>query len=461
MAKKYAKKAASKAYEVYAGYQAHKSVARRTHELNSFNPEMAPTKKATKRKRVSNNKTSKRKWKIKPRGNKQNSRLYGRKFVPAHQTGYVGSFAKPFKHKKSKKVRRFERKGIVFKREATFVSSGSECVYLGHGTPMNQVILNAVRALLRSTLLKAGFDMGDWQDPCNMVAVWKLYYVIGDGTVVFSMDVNFATTNTWLQIADSMTGLIRATITDTTDQNNWIFHKSQISILIQNQADPNLAFQTINIGEINLKQYHLEFDYYSIQKVKNVTLSDATFREGTSSANADDIESQPLVGKLYSTDKWGNGFLLDAPSRNGGVRQMYAEPTTGVIDYDASQLGYTDNFLNPYRKPVPGYMLHTKKYSTVRINPGELKTDVIKWRAKMSWNTFAQKCIFSFENSADKQMRLFGAAHVFAFEREVEIGIGVTAERPPIRLASQVDFVLKICGKTVQHSIPPLVDTFD
>lgn len=469
MAKKYAKKAAEKAYEVYGAYSAHKGVSRRTHELNSFIPEMPVVGK---RKRAASNKGLRGPYKIKKgkgaisfrnrtkisnRVSKRDRSLAKSKFVATHPTGYVGRFNKPKRKKRSFATKAFDKLGVVYQREGSFVSEGQECIYIGHGTAMNEIFKSVICAILRSLIHKAGQDIVSFEDQIGITGKVTIFYTVGDNTSLPAIQTAFNNTKTWYQVANDVVSQVYTDITDAMTLENVSFTTARLEF---NRLTEPETFNTV--AEINLQKYMLYFDTYSLIKVKNVTLADASFREGAASSSADDIESQPLVGKLYSTRGWANGFLVDRPVNvSAGLRQIYADVNSGIIAYNASDLGYADGALNPYRKPPPGYMFGTNRYTTVRLNPGELKTDSFKWKTKMLFNTYVKKCIWNLNTAGDFNYRMFGKAHMFAFEREVEIGLGALATRPKIRVASQVDFSIKVRGKSLAHMIPPIVNSVE
>ena len=373
-------------------------------------------------------------------------------YVATHSTGYVGAFKKPIAKKRGRRVSKFDTSGVVLKREYSDIAIAQECSYVGHGIPLNQVIFCALRALLRSLFKKGGLDVSDWTDQAGFAGFWNIYYTLGANPAnVVVIQTTIVVGQTYQAIADSMTGLLRASITNTEAIQSITFVNTRM--FTENTGGSSPAF-----AEINLKNYNITTDYWSIIKIKNVSLAggDSTNLDRDLSTN---IESQPLLGRLYATDKWSNGFQAYKQLATGaGNATVQADGTTGRIQESSATLGFGSGNTNPFAKPPPAYMLGTKKSTKVRINPGELKVDVVKWKATMSWDTFMNKLIFNVNSDVDNQYRLFGAAHMFAFEREVEIGGSLASS---IRIAYQVDFVLKMCGTSIAHKVAPIVDVTD
>jgi len=201
-------------------------------------------------------------------------------------------------------------------------------------------------------------------------------------------------------------------------------------------------------------------DYMSYLKIKNISLADDV-SDGDLTTN---VASQPLVGRSYATEKWGNGFelfrrveLAAATSVNNYIVAGYAYGEISQNESDFDLGGVLLNF-NTYAKPLPPYMLGTSTSAKQRINPGELKVSVCKWKASMKFNVFIAKYlgVANESQTASKPFRPIGAAKVFAFEREVEIG---TRSNTSIKLAYGVNNFIKVRGYTVASKMPPYTDT--
>lgn len=438
------KKAVAGAQSLGQQWKMLKAVTTTGTKLNTFVPEM-PAVPPTPRKTPAKKRIVKKKQTI------EKKRAANKKFVATHSTGYVGAFKKAKKQKR-KGASRFDTSGVVYKSEYSGVQTGNETVYVGHGTPLEEVIKGAFRALVRSHWKKGGLDVSDWNDKAQFVGQWYVYYTYGTATTTQGTFILIGVDDTYSIIAGNMVSALRATITDSNILNSMNFITSRIYIDVKNGEG---APSYVNFSEINLKNYKITTDYWSILKVKNVTLA------GADSANADrdlstNIESQPLVGRSYATKKWGNGFQLYKQLDSGGVPQVHANVNTGVLATEGNIIGFPGSgSFNPFLKPPPAYMLGTDKTQKVRINPGELKVDVVKFKCELYFVSLMNKLIFALNTSSDQQMREFGACHMYAFEREVEIG---PRNALSVRIAYQVDFVLKMCGRSVANKVAPFVD---
>lgn len=365
--------------------------------------------------------------------------------IHAHETGYVGSFGK-VKKQKRRFAEKFDKYGAVKKYEKSFIQTSSEAAYVGHGYPTNEGVRMVIYAVLRSLLTKAGIEVDSWESN-NFLQDHRFtfYHTINDndGVSVDFLDIT-AGTNTfnWVggQLYDKLVNLI------TSDTSTYHFQSITLSRMI--------GTDYVQLASLNLNNYFIDIDYYSILKVKNISLASDGSITVQDSQLANNIAAQPLVGRLYKTDKWCNGFRLEKAVGKTGESHIFADSGTGIISQDSVGLSGSNN---TYNKPPPGYALGTKMSSVVRLNPGELKVDVLKWRAKMKFNTFIMKNIWSANSYFENKLRDFGAAKVIGMEREVEIGPRGEATGT-VRLAAEVTWVLKVVGRSVVHKVAPLIE---
>lgn len=371
-----------------------------------------------------------------------------KRFIATHSAGYVGKFAGKKKYQKRKVAGLFDKYGCVLKHEHSFAQTSTECVYIGHGTPVDNTFNIAIHALVRSLFHKAGYDIDDWRSTCGFSGFSiDMKYTNGGSTTQQALGFSIADTATYADIAGNLVNAIRAAITSTVPSIQWQFLE-----LLHDTGEPGLLL----LAKINLEEYYMVVDYWSILKIKNVSLA-ADASDGDLITN---VEAQPLNGRSYTTSKWANGFQLTkryrSPTDNVGASTLVSNKNTGAISSDSSVVWGENNSTNPYRKPPPAYAFGVEKSAVARLNPGELKVDVHKWKAKMSFNVFTEKLIFSVEaTDTDGNFRPFGKSTIYALEREVEIGTG----GPQIRVACEVAFVLKVRGYSIAHKMLPLTAT--
>lgn len=374
-------------------------------------------------------------------------------FVPTHTAGYVGKFAGKKKKQTRRAASKFDTQGVVIKNEHSFVRTGTECIYVGHGTPINYAFSSAVYAVVRSLFHKAGYDIDDWRSNAqleNFTIIMK--YTLSGNPQQNELSISFTNTAQWTQIAGGVVAQIRTNITNPKFTIQWqtIELITQRAVLIGEE----IVNRNLKLAQINLEEYYLVYDYWSILKIKNVSLAE----DGTDGDLITNVEAQPLVGRSYTTTKWANGFFLTKRFRSVGSdvgnASIVVGDNNGTISTDSSVIWGENDNANPYHKPLPAYAFGQGiKTAVARLNPGELKTDTHKWTARMSFNVMSQKLIFNADTDDDDgNLRLFGKTSMYALEREVEIG---TATKP-VRVACEVVFILKCRGYQLAHKVLPL-----
>ncbi|QGH73615.1 MAG: putative capsid protein [CRESS virus sp. ct0Vt4] len=448
---KMARKALNKIYEVGTAYDVHRRVLKRGNDLNSFVPEMPPTKRqnnSIKRSKkpyspkIGSKKKPKMTWWRMRKVPKTARKAGGQKFTPVHSTGYMGHFGKA-KREKNKHRATFEKYGVIDKRESTGITTAKDVVYIGTGTPLKKVVVNAIRAVFKTLIRKTGRNFTNWESQADMAStLLTINYALVDAQTTNQItSALFSAGVTWLSMVDNLINAMEAALTEANVVQGIQFLRMQL-FYRNGSVDSLLAQVDLNNVQITIEEKR-EF------RVKNVTLtSDAS--DGDLTTN---VESQPLVGRKYRTSKWANGFELKKNYTNTGFGTLNADAINGVISYDSSLLYGADGQANPYRSILPGFAFGTKKSGVVRIQPGELKYDVSRFKCKLNFNTLFEKVGKNMETASWSHFRHFGSASMLAFEREVEIGIPGTG----IRLAWQHDYEIMVKATPFTPKCLPVV----
>lgn len=399
----------------------------------------------------------------KPSSSRSNSQAAGKSskkvtFQPTHETGYMGAFKKPRKIKR-KRAEAYDKYGAVLKREKNGLVTSKHCLYIGHGTAVGQIVYQAWRAVYRSLMTIAGYDFKSWDDPFNIpLCNFAVNYTISDNVAPSQTNQSYgaSTTKTHYEVATEIAAAVAGALTSTEATESITFNEI---ILYKDESGLPVGTQYA-LARINLTNYTVVIDDYSILKLKNVSLAEGS----ATNVDADlttNVAAQPLVGRSYQTATWSNGFQLTKDYDGAGVGILVPDPIAANIVGTAETVGASDNTTNPYRKPMPGYAFGKVKSAIARMNPGEVKVMTRKWKARMSFNVLANKLLPQFNvlnNSGD--LRPFGSAQMVALEREVCIGAASTLV-DPIRLAYQIDQVLKIRGFSRKQKVLPITDTFE
>lgn len=415
------------------------STARKLASLSSVK------KKSTVKRRLFKKKSGGRKWSkaaIAKYGKKKYTR---RQAKPATQsTMYGGKFPSTRRYKDP--IEKFRRYGSVHQKEIPGTCQSTSCQYLIHGTPLDECFISGWRAVYRRLLKQAGLDFADWYNPMLTIG-WRLkaYYTVGQGTTVLDITGNNIIAGDTYQsnFSDWITQL-RATIIAAETEQTVTYQQIELQ-------QPGVGAGYYHVASLPLTYFGVEVYFKSTLKVKNISLAN----DALDGDMIDNIEAQPLVGKIYRPSKWANGLVLGKRLDSAvGASNMVVDPLSGVREYDVNQLYQFDDVANPYRKPPPAYMFGCKKETKVRMDPGALKTDTILWTAKMGFNRYMTHLRGLNDKDSGTIFGLynFGTCSLIGLEREVRIGTPTNQ----IKLAYQVDWTLACMGYSTPVKLNPL-----
>lgn len=349
-----------------------------------------------------------------------------------NSAGYTGQFLPAYKHTGARYM--YEKHGAVISRETRGTKDSPDCVYIGHGTPQVDSMNVAWQAVYKALLAKSGIHFTDWGGRADLPNI-RIRVSWQRTAEVTYQDTDYSTLNadqTHLTHVDGLIGALRAIIgpTEVLGTVNY----GLIQLIKRNT--PALGTDDFCLARIDLNHCKIDFFHSSRLKMKNITLAN----DATDGDQIDNVEAQPLTGRKYSTKKWANGFDIVARYKATGAKSLVSSPTDGTISYAAAELSQVDGPDNPYRKPLPGFALGTKRTIGVKMQPGALKENKIVFSCKLNFNTFMKKMGQAQDTaSISPQIANFGRADVIAVEREVEIGTPTTG----IRIAWQNDNLIK------------------
>lgn len=260
------------------------------------------------------------------------------------------------------------------------VVSNVHSLYLGHSVAAIEMGRAIAGAIIRELFRQKGEIITRFSDLQNTSVtteslVWS-YYTSETATAVAALR------SIALSSANSYETLANALFTD------WVtvFAAGQLPILHQTY----IATQTGNITSamINMQHTIAEYNFTSVLKVQNCSLGGVS-----NAADADDdvdesITRNPLIGKLFGSNKRLNGFrLVNRPtSADASYRPLIAHNTTGFI----SALGST--MVSPDLVKVPTkHAFGASTQSSVRLDPGEIKVLKIKKMHKIRLSTLWQR----------------------------------------------------------------------
>lgn len=366
-------------------------------------------------------------------------------FVHSHTDGYVGPFKKP-KAKNRKHAEKFEKYGVVYKREHFAQVSDTECAYVLQGLPAANSATFVTFAIYRYAMMKAGFPISNWHDTIFLSGIVSLNWKMSPATS--QSGANTPLFGTHYETALSLHGAVQAALVEADSDVSIQFVKCLIGI--------NDAGGPTNYRHIDLQDSRIEFEYFSTIKIKNQTLANTL----NNAEDTDNIYHQPLVGYVYENSAWKNGFMVPGGDL-GANNTINADPVYGAAQATAGffslNTGAAGN-LNPYRKPPPAYMLGCKKSARIRLNPGEIKSMKCSFKSTMKLNTLVNKLINEYVRPTNGQkITPLGKCQLVAFERELEVGNAMTL----VTLAYEVNYTLRTRVIPFNPRANHIVDTTD
>lgn len=356
---------------------------------------------------------------------------------------------------KKKYVTKFAKQGWEFTREKNLTADDPHCVYVGHGVEGYEAYRAAWGAAYRSLLIRHGVDVQNWSDI-------GLRLGTGTGTILVQYaefpgdnELNFH-----LPTHDPSNGI-----------NNHLDVVNQLVTLSLNTLIPNSQRQYrrislypglvtsdgIPLATVDLENYKVEFQCQSTIKVQNRTKARLDESENPDDQDsADNIEAQPLTGRIYKQTNWKNGFVQKGYYRGSIVPFAGFNTFTGGTIIGISVTADQNNSRNAFRKPPASYYFGDKIITQgVKLDPGKIKTHSFKWDCVMYFNTYMSKLDFMSSGLTAVRVQDFGTAAMFALEKELSIG---GLDNTDIQVGFQVDQKYKCVGMMMRGKAQPVFD---
>lgn len=275
--------------------------------------------------------------------------------------GKLGGFMKARKNpRRTKRYKKYGRNGISTTLEAGGSITDGRCLVLGNAThPRTPIMKIAWMSVLKDLLRRAGFQITSLtrtlpgRSPGDVFII--SYYKADNSTMVEeSFAYNDKSPN---QFADWAIDPTRGFNSGNSDRVQFF----EISIRTVS-SDPGIAtaiIPEIAPARMKLEQYIVHIKAKSTFKVQNRTI----INDAVGDDSAQDVDNQPLVGKIYTGTTTGNEWR----KRKTLDFTLWSDVNTGVLSATANDSGP--------QEPPNGYEFkRTNKTSKVRLNPGLVKT---------------------------------------------------------------------------------------
>lgn len=341
---------------------------------------------------------------------------------PTHSSG-VGGTRSGGKLRRSRKMPKrqnviswYNKNGVVETFEVGATTTGvSNCAYLGHGTWIQQRYMKMIfECIFKRLTLQSGFqfknlaDVSDWLTGDQILIHFKPDYEAATAETVINF--NFTTGNTYLQEVNAIFATWNAI--------------PRTAIILRARAIGNSR----SIDEwLDLTAAKLVWNCKSAMKLQNTTLSYSDSTEDNA------VDNVPVYGKQYE----GNG--TGTVNQRSGITSPLAAQT---IDHDFGVYFQNASTVQPFLEPPPArFFTNVKRCSSVKIDPGQIKTSVLYDKGEQGLNTVWKHLDWAANET--KPFETKGKFRFFALEHMLK----VSGDAPDIRIFAEHNVRLCIALK--------------
>lgn len=300
---------------------------------------------------------------------------------------YGGKFRRP--RRKWMKLSKYFKQGVSFHVEDGNVFNNANCVYVGHGLPMHQMLRCIVAALLKKLFVKAGFTYGNHLDK---VQGDDGTYVVSPGRVRWTYKYN----DDGVLLNDSYTIPADATFQAVGDavfaqmvgyySTNPSFRPISWQELWFERISVSGGDVTAPASRLLLGKCTVHMSCISKLTIQNRTV--ATTDVGADEGNRNDVANNPLRGKVYSG--FGTGTGLKQSNNTlvlNNTNILCANDRSGIMTMDYDDTNMTTAMANTYERPAnANSFTHVSACSSVLLNPGNLKESKLVYNKSIGWN---------------------------------------------------------------------------
>lgn len=372
-------------------------------------------------------------------------------------TGFRGRNYKKAKRRQLKTFGRGASHYYEFQGIATNISDQKYPVVLGHSQVYIKTVEVFAFAIIQLMFRRAGIAISSWDD------ILITHLATPTTTRALRVEWNYSlseeassTTNSFDQsvggiyrdVATSFYLQILNAITKATD-NVAKFSINYVEMFFFND-DGTTGTGNLQTFRLNVPDVMLDISMRSVMKFQNRT--NATTAVDSLDDSAVNIDRNPLVGRSY--DAIGNGFKPKVGRPTGGSHKFTGDNANGVITVvlpaDTQPLVADNLYLKP---PPPDTFVGCRKFATVRLSPGQIRTSVLTYRKKMSATSFLRMITDIVKWSADVQAPYchLGKSRLFFFEKVLNTGVS----EPAIEVGYQKeDYIQIVASRKATRTVP-------
>lgn len=360
----------------------------------------------------------------------KSKRAYGR------SAGRWGGKLKPTKKVRGGFKAQAQQKGFSIHFEKGGSITDPYCAYVGHGT-CPQVIMRRLLmgCLIKMLLRRMGLSFSTTNQPLTFLTIGDQVQLLvkfdqeaaGVQVVQYTLAANQPSFTT---LVDGLVNAWVVTVQGTTftSPTDWKF--------VEIRYNPAGTGDLTSV-RVPLENAKITFEAQSTLKVQNRSVP----AEGDDTT--DEVDRIPVTGMIYQCSGAGTNFKRSAIGAIGEVNfEPVGEKQDGIFTYSAGVAGGADVLKEP---PLPYNLVRVKKYNKIYVDPGSIKTSVVRIKKTMYLQTLLKQCVGTNEAAASSTVAVqqqLGMFNLVALEKLIETSN--VASTQLINLAWEVDY--KIFG---------------
>lgn len=376
-------------------------------------------------------------------------------------TGFRGRNFKKGRRRQLKTFGRGASHYFEFQGIATNVSNQVYPVVIGHTTTYKKTLDVFAAAIVKLLFGRAGTIISNWEDQIISFGLvptttrtlrFEWNYSLSEEGASQSNSFDQSISGTYRNVADNFVNQIENAITKTTD-NVGKFAINYVEMYFYND-DAVAGTGNIQLFRINMPDVVLDISMRSVMKFQNRT--NATTAVDHLDDSAVNIDRNPLVGRSY--DSIGNGFKPKFGRPTTGSHKFTGDNANGVIDVVLPGDTQPDSTDFMYQKPPPpNAFVGCRKFASIRLSPGQIRTSVLTYNKKMSVTSFLRMMTDIIKWSADAQAPYcyLGKARLFFFEKVLNCGV----DEPAIEVGYQKEDYMQIVATRKPARTVPMYTT--
>lgn len=237
-------------------------------------------------------------------------------------------------------------------------------------------------------------------------------FTLGAEPDLFERTVNVGPDATWKAFA----GTIASDIVGFFVGNAVVNWKKAVLV---NRSKITFSDQT-KTHAINLADTYVDLTIREVLKIQNRTPADAP-----TGFLAEDIRSNPLVGRVYVVKKPWVNLRFDADEN---VTPTWApSAATGMLQIKTEEASYSPEIRALLQSiPSPAMLTNIKSSGIVRLQPGHIKSHPLSYNLKGKFDKAFEQLYYDYAVGVSNKAR-WAPMQIFAFEKTMRTGTGTAA----------------------------------